>query len=56
MLAEYILPLPALPASSSSKGSEIDEVAWTDRLLLIMRYLDEAAINTLYGFANIKGK
>ncbi|OSD08806.1 hypothetical protein PYCCODRAFT_1380708 [Trametes coccinea BRFM310] len=54
-LAEYILPLPSLPSSSSSKGAEIDEVAWTDRLLLTMRYLDEVSVNTLYSFSNLKG-
>ncbi|EIW55568.1 uncharacterized protein TRAVEDRAFT_73422 [Trametes versicolor FP-101664 SS1] len=54
-LTEYILPLPTLPSSSSSRGAEIDEVAWTDRLLLTMRYLDEVSINTLFNFANLKG-
>ncbi|KAH9849574.1 armadillo-type protein [Lenzites betulinus] len=54
-IADFILPLPSLPSSSSSKGAEIDEVAWTDRLLLTMRYLDEVAINTLYSFSNLKG-
>ncbi|KAI0634818.1 armadillo-type protein [Trametes polyzona] len=54
-IADFILPLPTPPASSSSKASEIDEVAWTDRLLLTMRYLDEVAINTLYNFSNLKG-
>ncbi|KAI0777199.1 hypothetical protein BD413DRAFT_514292 [Trametes elegans] len=54
-LADYILPLPSLPSSSSSKNADIDEVAWTDRLLLTMRYLDELAINTLYSFSNMKG-
>ncbi|KAI0336697.1 hypothetical protein GY45DRAFT_1315302 [Cubamyces sp. BRFM 1775] len=54
-LADFILPLPTLPSSSSSKGAEIDEVAWTDRLLLTMRYLDEVSINTLYSFSNLKG-
>ncbi|KAI0371302.1 hypothetical protein BV20DRAFT_1120710 [Pilatotrama ljubarskyi] len=54
-LADYILPLPSLPTSSSSKGGEIDEVSWTDRLLLTMRYLDEVSINTLYSFSNLKG-
>ncbi|KAI8986667.1 armadillo-type protein [Trametes punicea] len=55
VLAEYILPLPSLPTSSSSKGGEVDDVAWTDRLLLTMRYLDEVSINTLYSFSNLKG-
>ncbi|RPD56961.1 hypothetical protein L226DRAFT_491089 [Lentinus tigrinus ALCF2SS1-7] len=54
-IAEYILPLPTPPAASSSKGSEVDEVAWTDRLLLTMRHLDDVSINTLYSFSNVKG-
>ena len=54
-ITDFILPLPSLPNSSSSKGSEVDEVAWTDRLLLTMRYLDEVAVNTLTGFTNLKG-
>ncbi|TBU45152.1 armadillo-type protein [Dichomitus squalens] len=53
-LADYILPLPTLPASSASKGTETDEVAWTDRLLLTMRYLDEAAFGILSGLTNLK--
>ncbi|PIL27726.1 hypothetical protein GSI_10879 [Ganoderma sinense ZZ0214-1] len=54
-ITDFILPLPSLPNSSSSKGSEVDEIAWTDRLLLTMRYLDEVAVNTLTGFTNLKG-
>lgn len=54
-ITDFILPLPNLSNSSSSKGSEVDEVAWTDRLLLTMRYLDEVAVNTLTGFTNLKG-
>ncbi|TFK86665.1 hypothetical protein K466DRAFT_492369 [Polyporus arcularius HHB13444] len=54
-IAEYILPLPTPPAASSSKGSEVDEVAWTDRLLLTMRHLDDVSVNTLYSFSNVKG-
>ncbi|OBZ77502.1 Sister chromatid cohesion protein pds5 [Grifola frondosa] len=54
ILAEYILPLPS-PSASTSKGSDIDEVAWTDRLLLTMRFLDEPAINALLSFSGLKG-
>lgn len=32
----------------------MDEVAWTDRLLLIMRFLDEGAIGGLLNFSGIK--
>ncbi|EJD39136.1 hypothetical protein AURDEDRAFT_71387 [Auricularia subglabra TFB-10046 SS5] len=44
-LAELILPLP-------SKGE--DEVGWTERLLLAMRFMDEDAINTLLSVSNLK--
>ena len=33
---------------------EVDEVAWTDRLLLTMRYLDESAFGILSGLTNLK--
>ncbi|KAI0698060.1 armadillo-type protein [Cerioporus squamosus] len=45
-IAEYILPLPTPPTAS---------LAWTDRLLLTMRHLDDISINTLYSFSNVKG-
>ena len=44
---EYILPLPA-PAN-------FDEVVWTDRLLLIMKHLDEQAVNLLLSWSGLKG-
>ncbi|KAI0064905.1 cohesin-associated protein Pds5 [Artomyces pyxidatus] len=49
VLAEYVFPLP----STSSKG-DVDEVAWTDKLLTTMKFLDEKAINTLLGTSSIK--
>ncbi|GJE86522.1 hypothetical protein PsYK624_026020 [Phanerochaete sordida] len=52
-LAEYILPLPAA-SSSSGKTSEVDEVAWTERLLVTMKYLDSKAVNTLLGLSGLK--
>lgn len=56
VFAEYILPLPSQPSSSSSstKPADVDEVAWTDRLLFTMRFLDEQAINVLVGISGIK--
>ena len=36
VLAEFILPLPSV-----GKEKDVDEVAWTDRLLIVMRYLTE---------------
>ncbi|KAJ7695426.1 cohesin-associated protein Pds5 [Mycena rosella] len=48
VVAEYILPLPSSSTPSTSKGAEIDEVAWTDRLLTVMAFLDDDhAVNTL---------
>lgn len=35
-------------------GGDVDEVAWTDRLLLIMRFLDESAVGVLLNFSGIK--
>ncbi|PCH44760.1 hypothetical protein WOLCODRAFT_78395 [Wolfiporia cocos MD-104 SS10] len=55
VLCDYILPFPTPPASSSSKGSDVDEAAWTDRLLSVMRYLDEPAVNTLLSLSGLKG-
>lgn len=33
---------------------DVDEVAWTDRLLLIMRSLDDSAVGGLLNFSGIK--
>ena len=55
-LADYILPLPTPPATSSTKNaSEVDEAAWTDRLLYIMTFLDEQATNVLLSLSGLKG-
>ena len=53
-LMDYILPLPSVPPLGSSMRFEVDEVAWTDRLLLTMRYLDESAFGILSGLTNLK--
>ena len=45
VFASFIHPLP-------SKGEE--EVAWTDRLLTVMRYLDEKSVATLLAISNLK--
>ncbi|THH06894.1 hypothetical protein EW145_g3765 [Phellinidium pouzarii] len=45
IIADYILPVP-------SKGD--DDVAWTERLLVVMRHLDEKGINTLVGISGLK--
>ncbi|KAF6757823.1 cohesin-associated protein Pds5 [Ephemerocybe angulata] len=52
VIAEHILPLPS--SASGSKGSDIDEVAWTDRLLCVMRYLSEKSIKSLLGLTGLK--
>ena len=54
VLAEYIFPLPSSTTPSTSKGADVDEVAWTDRLLNTMKYLDEKAINALLGLTGLK--
>ena len=51
VIADYILPLPS---SGGSKGPEVDEVAWTDQLLSVMRYLTEKSIKALLGLSGIK--
>ena len=53
ILSEYIFPLPA---NNSSKGNDLDETVWTDRLLTIMRHLDEKAINILLAVSGIKSQ
>ncbi|KAJ7207075.1 armadillo-type protein [Mycena pura] len=54
VVAEYILPLPS-GSLSSSKGGEIDEAAWTDRLLTIMAFLDdEHAVNSLLSISGLQ--
>ncbi|KAA1473006.1 cohesin-associated protein Pds5 [Dentipellis sp. KUC8613] len=45
---EYVLPMP------SARNAEVDEAAWTDRLLTTMRFLDEKAVNALLILSGIK--
>ncbi|KAH6900864.1 cohesin-associated protein Pds5 [Coprinopsis sp. MPI-PUGE-AT-0042] len=52
VVADHLLPLPS--GSSSSKGTEFDEVAWTERLLGLMRYLSDKSINALLGLSGLK--
>ncbi|KII91267.1 hypothetical protein PLICRDRAFT_105332 [Plicaturopsis crispa FD-325 SS-3] len=47
---EHIFPFP--PASTS-KNHDVDEAAWADRLLSVMRYLDDKAIKSL--LSNLSG-
>ncbi|KAJ7057785.1 armadillo-type protein [Mycena amicta] len=55
ILGEYILPLPSSSSPSTSKSVEVDEVAWTDRLLTVMAYLDDdIAVNALLTFSGVQ--
>jgi sister-chromatid-cohesion protein PDS5 len=54
VIADHILPLPSGSSSSSTKGPEIDEAAWTDRLLCVMRYLSEKSIKALLALSGLK--
>ncbi|KAG5641986.1 hypothetical protein DXG03_003815 [Asterophora parasitica] len=51
---EYILPLPSPSTPSTSKGGDVDEVAWTDRLLHTMKYLEEKATNAMLLLTGLK--
>lgn len=53
VLSEYIFPLPT---NNPSKGNDLDETVWTDRLLTIMKYLDEKAISILLAMSGIKSQ
>jgi sister-chromatid-cohesion protein PDS5 len=56
VLADYIFPLPSASSASTGTGTggtskgagpEVDDGAWADRLLLVMRHLDERGIKHL---------
>ncbi|TFK41636.1 armadillo-type protein [Crucibulum laeve] len=53
VVANHILPLPTA-STSLNKTSEVDEVAWTDRLLITMGRLSEKSINALLGLSGLK--
>ena len=52
VMFDYIIPLPSIATSSATK--EVDEVSWTDRLLITMRHLSEKSIVVLIGLSCIK--
>ncbi|KAH0834786.1 hypothetical protein J3R83DRAFT_10387 [Lanmaoa asiatica] len=56
VIADYVLPLPSssTTSASTSKNVEVDEVAWTDHLLLTMRHLDDLGVNTILSMSGIK--
>ena len=53
VIAEYILPLPSA-SSSSGKTSEIDEAAWTDRLLTVLKDLEPTEKNSILAVSGLK--
>ncbi|KIJ63153.1 hypothetical protein HYDPIDRAFT_113739 [Hydnomerulius pinastri MD-312] len=57
VIADFVLPLPSSSAASAStsKNLEVDEAAWTDRLLNTMRHLDDRAVNAVLSMSGIKG-
>ncbi|KAF9457542.1 armadillo-type protein [Collybia nuda] len=54
VVLEHILPLPSSSTPSSSKGGEIDEVAWTDKLLNTMKHLEERSTNAILLLSGLK--
>ncbi|KAG6836734.1 hypothetical protein H0H93_004140 [Arthromyces matolae] len=54
VVMEYILPLPSTSSPSTSKEGDVDEIAWTDRLLQTMKHLEEKAINAILILTGIK--
>lgn len=46
IISDYILPLPP-------KGDD-EEVAWTSRLLTVLRGLEEKGLNTVMAVSNLK--
>ena len=54
VIFDYILPLPSIATSSATKEKEVDELSWTDRLLITMRHLSEKSIVVLIGLSGLK--
>jgi len=54
ILFDYILPLPSISTSSATKDREVDESAWTDRLLHTTRYLGERPMELLISLSGLK--
>ena len=50
VLAEYVFPLQP----SGSKAADVNEVAWTERLLHTMKFLDEKATQHLINLSGLK--
>lgn len=59
VIADYVFPLPSLlnaASASTSKNAEVDDVAWTERLLNTLRYLDDTAIIAVLSMSGIKSR
>jgi sister-chromatid-cohesion protein PDS5 len=54
VLAEYVIPLPSITTSSATKEKDVDEVAWADRILIVMRNLSETSKQLLIGLSGLK--
>ncbi|KAG1732950.1 armadillo-type protein [Suillus lakei] len=55
VIADFVFPLPSVSSASTSKSVDVDEVAWTDRLLNTMNYLDDRGVNAVLLLSGIKG-
>jgi hypothetical protein len=55
VIADFVFPFPSASSASTSKSVDVDEVAWTDRLLNIMGYLDDRGVNAVLLLSGIKG-
>lgn len=51
VLADYVFPLPSL----NQKGVDIDEVVWTERMLLTMKFLDQKSVASMLNLTGLKG-
>ncbi|KAF9068921.1 armadillo-type protein [Rhodocollybia butyracea] len=55
VVSDHILPLPVYsPNPQNGKAVEVDELAWTDRLISVMRFLSEKGVNALITLSNLK--
>ncbi|KIM42318.1 hypothetical protein M413DRAFT_444743 [Hebeloma cylindrosporum] len=54
ILFDYILPLPSISTSSATKDKEVDESAWTDRLLYTTQYLGQKSMDILISLSGLK--
>ncbi|KAG1784584.1 armadillo-type protein [Suillus plorans] len=55
VIADFVFPLPSSSSASTSKNVDVNEVAWTDRLLNTMGYLDDRGVNAVLLLSGLKG-